>query len=97
MIEKTKITNFLVIIFIVIFFIIQLNNIFLGGTTVDERSNDYVLVITYEKLKIISKLDIIQNSSINPKLKNVSKMETYGQFISFQQFYFQDYLLIQIY
>ena len=86
MIEKTKITNFLGIIFIVIFFIIQLNNIFLGGTTVDERSNDYGNVITYEKLKIISKLDIIQNSSINPKLKNVSKMETYGQFISFQQF-----------
>ena len=88
MIEKTKNTNYLAIIFIIIFFIIQLNNISLGGTTIDERSIDNGNTITYEKLKIISKLDIVQNSSINPKLKSVSKMETYGQFISFQQFYF---------
>ena len=88
MIEKTKNTNYLAIIFIIFFFIIQLNNISLGGTTIDERSIDNGNTITYEKLKIISKLDIVQNSSINPKLKSVSKMETYGQFISFQQFYF---------
>ena len=88
MIEKIKNTNSLAIIFILFFFLIQLNNISLAGTTIDERSIDNGNQITYEKLKIISKLNIIDNSSINPVLKNISKMETYGQFISLQQFYF---------
>ncbi len=88
MFEKIKNINSLTIIFIIIFFIIQLNNISLGGTTIDERSIDNGNQITYEKLKIISKLDIVENSSINPMLKNISKMETYGQFVSLQQFYF---------
>ena len=87
MFEKIKNINSLTIIFIIIFFIIQLNNISLGGTTIDERSIDNGNQITYEKLKIISKLDIVENSSINPMLKNISKMETYGQFVSLQQFY----------
>ena len=88
MTDKIKNTNFLIIIFILVFFVIQLNHISTGGTTIDERSIDNGNEITFEKLKIISKLNVIENSSINPVLKRVSKMETYGQFVSFQQFYF---------
>ncbi len=86
--NKIKNTNFLIIIFILVFFVIQLNHISTGGTTIDERSIDNGNEITFEKLKIISKLNIIENSSINTVLKRVSKAETYGQFVSFQQFYF---------
>ena len=88
MVNKLKNLNLLAFLIIFAFLIIQVNSLNIGGTTIDERSLDNGNQITYEKLKLISEFEIFYNKSINPSLTTISSTETYGQFISFQQFIF---------
>ena len=88
MINKLKNINLIAILIIFSFLVIQVNSLNTGGTTIDERSLDNGNQVTYEKLKLISEFEIFHKKSINPSLTKISSTETYGQFISFQQFLF---------
>ena len=88
MIIKFKKGNFLLFIIILIFFVNQVNNLKIGGTTIDERSLDNGNLITFNKIQDLKNFNIFNGSRLNPNLNQVSKMETYGQFVSFQQFLF---------
>ena len=74
--------------YVLTYFVTQFNLLKHGGTTIDERSLDSGNAITFNKLQTILNLKIIQDGEINSVLKTVDKMETYGQFVSLQQFIF---------
>lgn len=86
--KKYKNFNILAGLIIISFLILQINSLKVGGTTWDERSMDNANILTYEKLEIVSNFDFFSNNSLNPSLTKISSAETYGQFISFQQFLF---------
>ena len=85
--NKQKI-NLITYLLIFIFFLFQCSFILEGGTTIDERSLDNSNQITLEKLRILTNFELFKDGYINPALKDIYRGETYGQFISFQQFVF---------
>jgi len=85
--NKQKI-NLITYLIIITFFLIQSSFILEGGTTIDERSLDNSNQIILEKLKILTNFEVFKDGEINHALKVIYKGETYGQFISFQQFSF---------
>jgi len=85
---KPRRIDFIALFYVLTYFYSQFNLLKHGGTTIDERSLDSGNAITFNKLQTILDLKIIQNGEINSVLKSVDKMETYGQFVSLQQFIF---------
>jgi len=85
--NKQKI-NLITYLLIILFFVFQSSFILEGGTTIDERSIDNSNQITLDKLRMLTNFEIFKDGDINPALKDIYKVETYGQFISFQQFLF---------
>ena len=85
--NKQKI-NLITYILIVLFLVLQSSFILEGGTTIDERSLDNSNQITLNKLKMLTNFEVFKDGKINPVLKDIYEVETYGQFISFQQFLF---------
>ncbi len=85
--NKQKI-NLITYLLIILFFVFQSSFILEGGTTIDERSIDNSNQITLDKLRMLTNFEVFKDGDINPVLKNIYKVETYGQFISFQQFLF---------
>jgi len=85
--NKQKI-NLITYLLIILFFVFQSSFILEGGTTIDERSLDNSNQITLDKLRMLTNFEIFKDGDINPALKDIYKVETYGQFISFQQFLF---------
>ena len=85
--NKQKI-NLITYLLIILFFVFQSSFILEGGTTIDERSIDNSNQITLDKLRMLTNFEVFKDGDINPVLKDIYKIETYGQFISFQQFLF---------
>ena len=85
--NKQKI-NLITYLLIILFFVFQSSFILEGGTTIDERSIDNSNQITLDKLRMLINFEVFKDGDINPVLKDIYKVETYGQFISFQQFLF---------
>jgi len=85
--NKQKI-NLITYLLIILFFVFQSSFILEGGTTIDERSIDNSNQITLDKLRMLTNFEIFKDGDINPALKEIYIVETYGQFISFQQFLF---------
>ncbi|MDB4247442.1 hypothetical protein N9838_00615 [Acidimicrobiia bacterium] len=71
-----------------IFLLSQTNYLFSGGSTFDELAIDNGNVLVFEKLKTILNGEILEEEKLNPVFEKIHTNETYGQFVSFQQFYF---------
>ena len=71
-----------------IFLLSQTNYLFSGGSTFDELAIDNGNVLVFEKLKTILNGEILEEKKLNPVFEKIHTNETYGQFVSFQQFYF---------